>query len=91
MLRNSARSDEVNISNTNSLSDAEFELSSSITKEQFNNMLTFCDAVQDENDGNHRRTITHTDLLLFLCKLQQGLPNAFLKHLFNYPSRQAVI
>lgn len=90
MLRILATPDEVDFSNINSFSDEEFELISPITKEQFNDMLTFCDDIEDENDGRHRRTITQTDLLSFLCKLRQGLPDAFLKLLFNYPSRQAV-
>lgn len=87
MLRTSARSDQPDFKNVNSLSDEEFKLLSPITKEQFYDMYTFCANVQDEN---HTRHISKTDLLMFLCKLRQGLSDDFLKLMFNYGSRQAV-
>lgn len=33
--------------------------------------------------------VTETYMLMFLCKLRQGLPNEFLKVIFQYLSRQA--
>lgn len=68
-------------------SEEEFRLISPVTKEQFLDMFAFCDPVPQENGVRH---IHKKDLLMFLCKLRQGLPDDLLKIIFNYSSRQAV-
>lgn len=39
-------------------------------------MFTLCDNFED---GNHTRIVSQIDLLLFLCKVRQGLSDTFLK------------
>lgn len=71
----------------NSLTDEEFECLFPLNKLQFENLLTYCDPV-NEPDGI--RNISRKHLMTFLCKLRQGLADEFLKIIFNYSSRQAV-
>lgn len=70
-----------------SFTDEEFHSISPITKEQFLELFTFCDPVPCQRG---HRYITKKDLLMFLCKLRQGLTDEFLKLMFQYSSRQAV-
>ncbi|EGI66282.1 hypothetical protein G5I_05245 [Acromyrmex echinatior] len=65
----------------------DFKLLSSMTKEQFRELLQYCDPVPEPNG---HRYVYEKDLLAFLCKLRQGLCDDFLRVLFNYQSRQAV-
>lgn len=69
------------------LTDEEFESLSPINKNQFEELLTYCDPVFLY--GNMRQ-VHRKDLLVFLCKMRQGLPDDFLKLIFDYPSRQCV-
>lgn len=71
----------------NSFTDVEFESFSPMTKQQFLELFTYCDRVPVQ--GGHRY-ISKKDLLMFLCKMRQGLSDDFLKILFEYSSRQAV-
>ncbi|XP_071578400.1 uncharacterized protein [Temnothorax nylanderi] len=87
MLRVMAKNDRPNFENENSFSDNEFRSITATTKDQFNEMLTFCDPVLE---NNRNRYVYKKDLLMFLCKLKQGLSDDFLKLIFNYNSRQAV-
>lgn len=70
----------------NSFTDDEFFQFSPVTKEQFVQLFNYCDEVPCEG-GN--RYVSKTDLLMFLCKLRQGLSDEFLTIIFKYPSRQA--
>lgn len=69
------------------MSSDEFKLISPVTKEQFQEMLRFCDPVPVQND---HRYVREKDSLAFLCKLRQGLCDDFFKVIFNYLSKQAV-
>ncbi|XP_024884657.1 uncharacterized protein LOC112462835 [Temnothorax curvispinosus] len=71
----------------NSLNDEEFQCIAPITKQQFQDLLTYCDPVLQ--NGRHRY-IRRKDLLMFLCKLRQGLSDEFLKVIFDYGSKQNV-
>lgn len=82
-----AKLERTNLTNLNSLLDEEFKLISPVTKQQFQELLTYCDPVPVAN-GN--RYVHEKDLLTFLCKLRKGLSDDFLKLIFDYPSRQAV-
>ncbi|KYN19756.1 hypothetical protein ALC57_07909 [Trachymyrmex cornetzi] len=64
----------------------DFGCFSPVTKEQFQDLFTYCDRVPCENGY---RYVSKKDLLMFLCKLRQGLSDEFLKAIFQYPSRQA--
>lgn len=70
------------------LSEEDVQTLTSVNKEQFGELLTFCAPVLVQN--NSHRHITEQDLLLFLCKLRKGLSDEFLKVIFHYSSRQAV-
>lgn len=87
MLRVMAKNDRPDFENENSFSDEEFKSITATTKDQFNEMLTFCDPVVEHN---RNRYVYKKDLLMFLCKLKQGLSDDFLKLIFNYKSKQAV-
>lgn len=76
------------IDDENSLSDEEFECFCPMSKEQFRELFTSCEGVR-RNDG-YRNNISKKDLLMFLCKMRQGLSDSFLAAIFQYPSRQAV-
>ncbi|XP_058796541.1 uncharacterized protein LOC131667246 [Phymastichus coffea] len=69
------------------LTDEEFECLSSINKQQFEELLTYCDPVVQNGKLRH---VGRTDLLIFLCKMRQGLSDEFLKVIFNQSSRQNV-
>lgn len=71
----------------NSFTDADFQCIAPVTKNQFQELFEFCDPVREET---FFRYISKKDLLLFLCKLKQGLSGEFLKVIFRYSSRQAV-
>ncbi|XP_011263507.2 uncharacterized protein LOC105255738 [Camponotus floridanus] len=73
----------------NSFTDEEFKSITPISQNQFRELYTFCDPVS-RIDGKGYRYISKRDLLLFLCKLRQGLSDEFLKVIFHYPSRQTV-
>lgn len=87
MIRELSRFNEPDLNDVNTLTEDEFALISPITKNQFDDLLQFC---RDVPDGNNRRRVKRKDLLIFLCKLRQGLPDDFLKLMFNVSSRQAV-
>ncbi|EZA50292.1 hypothetical protein X777_11303 [Ooceraea biroi] len=70
-----------------SFTDEEFKSIAFISKDQFRELYTFCDPVPRE--GGHRH-VSKRDLLLFLCKLRQGLSDEFLKVIFHYSSRQLI-
>lgn len=74
------------------LSDPDFQIITSITKDQFNDLYSFCDDVilPGEEEQNKRRRISRIDLLTFLCKLRQGLSDDLLRIMFGYSSRSAV-
>ncbi|KAL6265721.1 hypothetical protein P5V15_002523 [Pogonomyrmex californicus] len=67
----------------NSFTDKEFKSIAFISKDQFRKLFTFCDPVPREE--SHRYVLKRV-LLLFLCKLHQGLSDEFLK--FNYPNSE---
>lgn len=69
----------------NSFTEDEFKCIAPITKQQFQELYTYCDPVSQEHGI---RNITKKDLLTFLCKLRQGLSDEFFKVLFQYSSRQ---
>lgn len=70
----------------NSFTDAEFESFSPMTKQQYLELFDYCDKVSCP--GGYRY-VSKKDLLMFLCKIRQGLYDNFLKVIFEYPSRQA--
>ncbi|KAL3273389.1 hypothetical protein HHI36_014836, partial [Cryptolaemus montrouzieri] len=59
----------------------------SFTKPQFEELFTYTDPVEDET---FLRYVKRKDLILFLCKLRQGLSDFSSKLIFSYPSRQVV-
>lgn len=71
----------------NQLTDEEFQCIAPINKEQFENLLTYCDPVLL---NGKIRCVKRKDLLAFLCKMRQGLSDDFLKIIFGYSSRQNV-
>lgn len=71
----------------NSFTEDEFKSIAPITKQQFQELYTYCDPVPQEHGI---RNVSKKDLLTFLCKLRQGLSDEFLRVLFQYPSRQTV-
>jgi len=83
----SVTKNKTKIVDENSLSDDEFECLCPINKEQFRELITYCDEIPQ--DGGHRY-VSKKDLLMFLCKMRQGLSDNFLKVIFQYSSRQAV-
>ncbi|XP_067205331.1 uncharacterized protein [Linepithema humile] len=84
-LRNVAR-DQRRFVDENSFTDAEFESFFPVTKQQFLELFDYCDRVSCP--GGYRY-VSKKDLLMFLCKMRQGLSDDFLKVIFEYPSRQA--
>lgn len=68
-------------------SDEDFKCLSPTTKQQFRDLLTFCDPVPCQGGF---RYVNRKDLLMFLCKMCQGVPDEFLKLMFDYSSRQSV-
>ncbi|KYN02792.1 hypothetical protein ALC62_06370 [Cyphomyrmex costatus] len=75
-LQKVSKAHESDFINQNNLSDEDFKLLSSMTKEQFRELLQYCDPVP-EPKGN--RYVYEKDLLAFLCKLRQGLCDDFLR------------
>ncbi|XP_043262240.1 uncharacterized protein LOC122403027 [Colletes gigas] len=73
--------------NENCFTDDDFKTVTPITKEQFQDLYTYCDRVPQEHGF---RNISKKDLLTFLYKLRQGLSDEFLKVIFRYSSRQSV-
>lgn len=76
---------EYKFNDENSFSDDEFKCLTSLTKEQFRELFTFC-ALDPELVRQRHATKKH--LLTFLCKLRQGLSDEFLTVTFNYSCRQ---
>lgn len=70
----------------NDFTDEEFRTFFSLTKPQFEDLRTFCDRVPCQGGD---RYVSKKDLLLFLCKLRQGLSDEFLSVMFGYPTRQS--
>lgn len=66
---------------------ADFKIIFPLNKEQFLDMYEYCQPVPREGG---QRYVTKKDLLLFLCKVRQGLPDEFLKVIFQFSTRQAV-
>jgi hypothetical protein len=73
--------------NTDDLTEDEFKVLTPLSKLQFGNLYDMCPNVRLY--GNERNVLKH-DLLMFLCKLRQGLSDEFLRVMFSYPSRQDV-
>lgn len=71
----------------NHLTDEEFQCIAPINKQQFEELFTYCDPVFQ---NGKLRYVSRKDLLVFLCKMRQGLSDDFLKIIFDYPSRQTV-
>lgn len=67
----------------------EFEALSPISKQDFNNLYTYCERLPVHNANSYRH-VSKKDLLCFLCKLRQGVSDEFLKVVFSYSSRQSV-
>jgi len=68
-LRNVAR-DQRRFVDENSFTDAEFKSFSPVTKQQFLELFDYCDRVSCP--GGYRY-VSKKDLLMFLCKMRQGL------------------
>lgn len=75
-------------SDESNLNDADFNCLTSLTKDQFNLLLTYCDPVPENGKMRH---VYKKDLLTFLCKMRQGISDEFLKVIFRYSSRQAEV
>lgn len=88
-LRESATRPDLDFNDEQSFTEDEFRSISPITREQFQDLFTYCDPVLEPNQGI-RRYINKKDLLTFLCKLRQSLSDDFLKVIFRYSSRQQV-
>ncbi|XP_066600076.1 uncharacterized protein [Prorops nasuta] len=69
------------------LTEEEFQCIAPINKQQFEELFTYCEPVLEKGKLNY---ISRKDLLVFLCKIRQGLSDDFLKIIFDYPSRQTV-
>lgn len=73
------------------ISDEDFTVMCPITKDQFEDLFTFCDPVPEETQGSRRyRYVTRRNLLMFLIKLKQGINDDFLKVMFGMSTRQNV-
>ncbi|KAL1488845.1 hypothetical protein ABEB36_014640 [Hypothenemus hampei] len=80
VARNMTRLDD-----ENSLTDEDYKIFCPLSKEQFRELFTYCDRVPRE--GGYRY-VSKKDLLMFLCKIRQGLSDEFLCAMFQYSSRQ---
>lgn len=58
-----------------------------INKQQFEELLKYCDPVLQ---NGKLRYVSRKNLLVFLCKMKQGLSDNFLKIIFDYSNRQTV-
>ncbi|XP_043476347.1 uncharacterized protein LOC122507609 [Leptopilina heterotoma] len=85
-VRNAAV-ERVSFIDIDSMSDEDFRACFPVSKDHFEELYNFRVPVPRENG---HRYVTRKDLLAFLCKMRQGLPDKFLKVMFNYPSRQSV-
>lgn len=70
----------------NSFTDEEFKYMCPISKDQFRELYDYCEPVPREGGHDY---VSKKDLLVFLCKLKQGLSDNFLKVIFDYSSRQS--
>lgn len=68
------------------LTDTEVYNLTSTTRENFEELFNYCPPVPRAR-GHY--TIKRKDLLMFLCKMKQGLSDEFLSTMFQYPSRQS--
>lgn len=68
-----------------SFTDTDFQYITSLTKEQFRDMFALCDRAPCQ--GGYRY-INKKDLVMFLCKMRQGLSDEYLKVIFQYSNRQ---
>lgn len=75
--------------NETHFNDDEFTALSPISKQEFNDLFTYCERVPVHNT-NYYRYVSKKDLLCFLCKLRQGISDEFLNVVFSYTSRQSV-
>ena len=62
----------------NNFTNEEFEVLFPVTKDDFNDMFTYCDPIPVL--GGYRY-ISKEDLLCFICKLRQGLSDELLNEL----------
>lgn len=81
-LRQSARIDEPDFNDEQNFSEDEFKSLSPITREQFQNLYTYCDPVLEPGQNFHRH-VSRKHLLTFLCKIRQGLSDDFLRVIFR--------
>jgi len=70
-----------------SLSDEEYKVFTSLTKDQFDDLVWHISKYDIRNSSN--RSI-RTALAIFLCKLRLGLSNALLAVLFQLPNKRTV-
>ncbi|KAJ8969768.1 hypothetical protein NQ314_001605 [Rhamnusium bicolor] len=70
----------------NSFTYKEFKYMCPISKDQFRELYDYCEPVPKEGGHDY---VSKKDLLVFLCKLKQGLSDNFLKVIFDYSSRQS--
>ncbi|KYN09438.1 hypothetical protein ALC57_18444 [Trachymyrmex cornetzi] len=71
------RSSRPRLEDADMLTDEEFKCLFPVSKQQFEDILTFCSI----------RHVSRKDVMIFLCKIRQGLADEFLKIIFNYSSR----
>jgi len=76
-----------NFDNSQSLSDDEYKIFTSLTKVQFDDLVWYISKSNIRNSSN--RSI-RTALAIFLCKLQLGLSNTLLTVLFQLPNKRTV-
>jgi hypothetical protein len=76
-----------NFDNSQSLSDDEYKIFTSLTKVQFDDLVWYISKSNIHNSSN--RSI-RTALAIFLCKLQLGLSNILLTVLFQLPNKRTV-
>lgn len=82
-----AAAEKTRFVNEKSLKAELYPVLTSLTKEQFDDMFIFCDPAFQNGKV---RYVCKKDLLMFLCKLRQGLSDEFLSIIFDYSSRQTV-
>ncbi|OXA49105.1 hypothetical protein Fcan01_16229 [Folsomia candida] len=84
---NAIRNQAPDYNDENTIADNDFFTITSLSKDQFRNLYELCGPVQV---SGHDRIVYKIDLIMFLCKLRQGIPDEFLKAIFHYSTRQAV-
>ena len=87
ILRNYAYKTEKSCIESELLSNEEYGITTSLSKVQFDELYTDCNYYFG---GKVRHKINKKDLLMFLCKLRQGLSDEFLKVIFKYSRRQSL-